>query len=287
METILNVLRKTEAFLASKGLDQPRLEAEWLLSHGLGLQRMDLYLQFERPLVEAELTRLRDLVRERGRRVPLQHLIGEQDFHGCRIRTDRRALIPRPETEELVDAVIARSSVAPRKVLDLGTGSGCVALALGQAFPSARIIAIDRSKAALELAEENMALNPEVSKGIQLRIGNWFEGQDHDFDLIVSNPPYLTEREWTDSQPEVREHDPREALIGGEDGWTEVLHLVECGYQHLIGGGMLAMETGPDQHDRLLDVARALPYSEVESRQDMSGRPRFLFLKVPAVGDVA
>ncbi len=281
METILNVLRKTEAFLATKGLEQPKLEAEWLLASGLGLRRMDLYLQFERPLTEPELSRLRDLVRERGKRVPLQHLMGEQEFHGCRIRTDRRALIPRPETEELVEAVIARSTSAPKKILDLGTGSGCIALAFGKAFPLARIAAVDRSEAALELARENMALNPESSRGIQLRVGNWFDGQEHDFDLIVSNPPYLSALEWSDSQPEVREHDPREALVADQDGWADLLHLVEHGYRHLVAGGLLAIETGPDHHDRLLHMAGKLPYGEVESERDLAGRPRFLFLKTP------
>ena len=158
MLNVLEVVKKTSEFFASKGVESPRLNAELLVSHALALGRMQLYLQFERPVSEAELAAIRELVRRRGRREPLQYVIGFTDFCGLRLKTDRRALIPRPETEFLVETLIARCEAPPARILDLGTGSGAIALALARAFPLASVTASDSSRDALALAEENAAL---------------------------------------------------------------------------------------------------------------------------------
>src|SRR5688572_17239316 len=146
MFTVLEIIKKTTDFFASKGIDSPRLNAELLIGHALGLKRMQLYMEFERPLSELDLEKIRPLVRRRAQHEPVQYILGETDFFGLKLKVDRRALIPRPETEQLVEHVVAaRKSSPPRSILDLGTGSGAIALALAQAFPGAAVTAVDRS----------------------------------------------------------------------------------------------------------------------------------------------
>ncbi|HYP16308.1 MAG TPA: HemK/PrmC family methyltransferase, partial [Opitutus sp.] len=157
MLTVLEIVRKTTEFFAAKGVENPRLNAELIVGHGLGLKRMQLYLQFERPLTDADLEKIRPLVRRRAQHEPLQYVLGETEFFGLRLKTDRRALIPRPETELLVELVIARAPANTAAILDLGTGTGAIALALAKQFPEAAVTAVDKSADALALAEENAA----------------------------------------------------------------------------------------------------------------------------------
>ncbi|HEY1849078.1 MAG TPA: HemK/PrmC family methyltransferase, partial [Opitutaceae bacterium] len=208
MLTVLEVVRKTSEFFAGKGIESPRLNAELLVGHALGLPRMRLYLEFERPLSDAEVAAIRELARRRGRREPLQHILGFTEFHGLRLATDRRALIPRPETELLVETVIARWPEAPGRVLDLGTGSGAIALALAAAFPAAGVVAVDSSAQALALAAENAAANGLAGR-VSFLLSDWcaqLPGEPA-FDLVVSNPPYLSADEVAEAQPEVRDHE--------------------------------------------------------------------------------
>src|SRR5471032_2133852 len=157
MLTVLEIIKKTTDFFAGKGIESPRLNAELLIGHALGLKRMALYLQFERSLAEAELEKIRPLVRRRGLREPVQYIVGETDFSGLKLKVDRRALIPRPETELLVETVVGRALPPPARVLELGTGSGAIALALARAWPETAITAVDTSAGALELARKNAA----------------------------------------------------------------------------------------------------------------------------------
>lgn len=281
METILEILRKTTDFFSRKGLEQPRLDAEWILAHGLGLKRMDLYLQFERPLSAPELESLRPLVQARGRRVPLQHLIGEMEFLGCRIHTDSRALIPRPETEEGVALLIDTLTAPPRRLLDLGTGGGCIALALARHFPESAVMAVDCSAGALELARENATLNHIAN--VSWLQGDWFAPVEGTFDCIAANPPYLTEDEWKIAQPEVRDHDPRQALVAEENGMADLRTILREAPDFLKPGGVLFLETGANQHRQLLEEAGQLPYAKAESNPDLSGCDRFLLLRMPSV----
>lgn len=283
MLTLLEVIRRTTEFFAAKGVESARLNAELLVGHALGLKRMQLYLEFERPLTEAELEKIRPLVRRRSQREPLQHIIGEVDFHGLRLRTDRRALIPRPETELLVELVVQRSGEMPRRILDLGTGSGCIALALATKFPDAEITGVDCSAGALELARENA-----VRCGLEPRVrwveSSWFGALTPapKFDLIVANPPYLTAAERDATAPEVREFEPPGALAsGGADGADDLRTIIEGSVVYLAAGGLLALETGIAQHADLLRCAAQCGYVSIESRADLSGRDRFLFLKAP------
>src|SRR5580658_8454652 len=204
MLTVLEVVKKTSEFFAGKGIESPRLNAELLVGHALGLPRMRLYLEFERPLAEAEVGAIRELARRRGRREPLQHIIGFTEFHGLRLATDRRALIPRPETELLVETVIERCPEPPRSILDLGTGCGAIALALASAFPGARVTAVDASPGALALAAQNAA-SAGLSERVTFVESDWFERlpPGSAYDLVVSNPPYLSAAETAAAAPEV------------------------------------------------------------------------------------
>ena len=213
MLTVLEIIKRTTDFLAGKGIESARLNAELLVGHALGLKRMQLYLQFERPLAEAELEKIRPLVRRRGQHEPVQYILGETDFLELKLKVDRRALIPRPETELLVEQTIAACAAPPATILDLGTGSGAIALALAQAYPGAAVTAVDRSEEALALARENAA-SAVLSDRIRFLSSDWFAALPADarFDLIVANPPYLSEAETAATRLEVRGFEPVSAL---------------------------------------------------------------------------
>jgi len=281
MDTVLEILRKTTEYFGRKGLPSPRLEAEWLLAHTLGLKgRLELYLQYERPLDGRVLDRLRELVRQRAARVPLQHLLGEVEFHGLKLKVDGRALIPRPETEELVEKIIASTEAAPATILDLGTGSGALALALAAAYPQARVVAVDRSSQALALAGENAGRHPGLAGRLELRQSDWWQAVTGRFDLVVSNPPYLTAEEWTSAQPEVRAHDPHEALVAEEDGLADLREILAGAPQHLNPGGRIWLETGIHHHEALAELARMVGFAEWAGLADLAGRPRFFMARL-------
>lgn len=281
MLTVLEIIKRSAEFLAGKGVESARLNAELLIGHALGLKRMQLYLQFERPLTELELEKIRPLVRRRGQREPLQHILGETEFHGLRLKTDRRALIPRPETELLIELIIARMVAPPARILDLGTGSGAIALTLAQHYPEAQLVATDTSGEALALARENAARS-----GLEGRVRwleyDWFAGLSGEtFDLIVSNPPYLSEAEVAAAAPEVRDHEPRAALTPGGDGSTALAAILASAGAHLAAGGLLALETGIAQHAGLLAAAAQHGFVAAESKPDLTGRDRYVFARKP------
>jgi release factor glutamine methyltransferase len=277
MLTVLEIIKRTTEFFEKRGVESARLNAELLIGHALGLKRMQLYLQFERPLTEPELEKIRPLVKRRGNREPLQHLLGETEFAGVRLKVDRRALIPRPETEYLVELVAERLTAPPAAILDLGTGTGALALALAAKYPEARVTAVDRSPEALALAAENSAaLN--LGSRVRLLASDWFSAlpAGERFALIVANPPYLTEAEVAAAAPEVREHEPREALVAARDGRADLERILREAPARLEAGGLLACETGIAQHAALLSVAAACGYARTESRRDLTGRDRYL-----------
>ncbi|MCX6955162.1 MAG: peptide chain release factor N(5)-glutamine methyltransferase [Verrucomicrobia bacterium] len=275
--TILEIIKKTTDYLAARGVESARLNAEHLIGHALGLKRMALYLQFERPLTEPELEKIRPLVKRRHQREPLQYILGETEFHGLKLKVDRRALIPRPETELLVELVIAACVNPPAAILDLGTGSGAIALALAQKFTAASITAVDTSDDALALARENAAATGLAERVVFLK-SNWFETVPPEarFDLIVSNPPYLSAEETAATTPEVRGYEPAGALTAAEGGLADLREIIRKAPQFLTVGGLLAMETGIAQHAELLRLATEAGFARVESKQDLTGRDRFV-----------
>lgn len=283
MLSLLEVIQKTAAFFESRGIEQPRLNAELLIGRVLGLKRMDLYLQFERLLPETELDTLRPLVRRRGRREPLQYVIGEVEFDGLALRVDRRALIPRPETELLVELVAERVRESPpRRVIDLGTGSGAIALALAKRFPEASVVAVDASEEALALAAENVRRH-DLQSRVEVLRSNWFEaiGAGGSFDLIVGNPPYLSAAEAAEAAPEVREYEPLAALTSGKDGGEDLRRIIAATPRHMRTGGLLALETGAAHHAGLLAAMSAAGLTAVESLRDLTGRDRFVLARSP------
>jgi release factor glutamine methyltransferase len=280
MLTLLDVIKRTTEFFAARRVESPRLNAELLIGHALGLRRMQLYLQFERPLTEAELEKIRPLVRRRSQHEPLQYVVGETEFHGLRLKVDRRALIPRPETEQLVELVVGNCATPPARVLDLGTGTGAIALAFAQHFAEASVTAVDVSSEALALAAENADSTGLVGR-VRFLQGNWFDGvqRDERYDLIVANPPYLSAQEVEAAPAEVREFEPALALVSGEEGLADLLTILRQAAQYLTAGGLLAMETGPGHHTALGEAATANGFSRTESHRDLAGRDRFFLAR--------
>jgi release factor glutamine methyltransferase len=282
LPTLLEVVTKTTDFLRGRGVESARLNAELLIGHALGLKRMQLYLQFERALTEPELEKIRPLVRRRGKREPLQHILGEVEFGGLRLKSDRRALIPRPETELLVETILARRPEPPARVLDLGTGSGAIALALARAWPGAEVTAVEASEEALALARENAE-----AAGLAVRVAwlhsRWFEEVPGGarFDVIVSNPPYLSFEEAAEAPPEVREFEPAAALVAADGGLADLRLILREAPARLAPGGLLALETGPGQHAELLALAEAAGLTGAESLRDLAGRDRFILAGSP------
>jgi release factor glutamine methyltransferase len=277
MLTIREIKARTEHFFQEKGVPNAKLDTDILIAHSLGLKRLDLYLDLDRPLTEAQLAELRPLVKRRANREPLQYIIGNTDFYGLELKVDSRALIPRHETEELIELLVERFATPPARILDLGTGSGAIALALASQYPEATITAIDQSADALALAAENAdALN--LSARVNFLQGNWFEPltENAPFDLIVSNPPYLTEAEMQTAEPEVISHEPHSALLAGNDGLDDLRLILSQTKCFLAPGGLLAMETGITQSEALIKLANDAGLSG-ESVEDLSGRPRFFF----------
>ena len=277
MYTVREIKERTETFFSQKNVPNAKLDTDILIAHSLGMKRLDLYLDMERPLTEQQLDVLRPLVKRRATREPLQYIIGSTDFYGLTLKVDSRALIPRQETEELVNRIVTRLSEAPKRILDLGTGSGAIAFALASKYPEACITAIDSSTGAIALALENATTLDFVDR-VKIIEGNWWSpiADDESFDLIVSNPPYLTEAEMRSAEPEVVDYEPQEALVAGHDGLNDLRILLEGAPKYLCATGLLAMETGIAQSESLTAMATIAGLT-CECIEDLNERPRFFF----------
>lgn len=273
--TVLEVLQSTTAYFKKRNIDSPRLNAEHLLAHTLQRRRIELYLEFERPLAEAELVPLRELVRRRGQGEPLQHLLGTVEFAGDVFLCDKRALIPRPETEELVELLKSKMQNPKSRIVDVGTGSGVIALTLAAQFPEAELHALDISDDALTLARENAARLGLVER-VRFAKGNLLIGVEGTFDLIVANLPYVASGDRPSLSREVL-HDPIEAVFGGERGDELVRELIGVARDRLRPGGMLALEVGIGQADNLAVLLAKKDYYDIAAIRDYCGVTRFLF----------
>src|SRR5437763_792325 len=243
--TLLGVLQSTTDYFKKRGIESARLNAEHLLAHALKRKRIELYLEFERELTEDELAPLRELVRRRGHGEPLQHLLGTVEFAGHTFLCDKRALVPRPETEHLVELLQSKITNRKLKILDVGTGSGVIALSLAAKFPEATVIATDISEDALNLAREN-AERLGLTSRVEFLHGDLLTYVNHVYDLLVANLPYVAAGERPTLSREVG-HDPAVALFGGERGDEIVRKLIESAPSHLAPGGLLALEVGIGQ----------------------------------------
>jgi release factor glutamine methyltransferase len=284
---VLDLLRWTTDYFASRGIASARLDAEVLLAFALGSDRLRLYLDFEKPVEAAERGRFRELVRRRAEeRVPVALLTGHREFWSLPLRVNGDVLVPRPETETLVEAALALlpDPEAEVSVMDLGTGSGAVALALARERPKARITATDISEAALAVARSNAA-----SLGLDERLC-WLAGDafapvaGRTFDLVVSNPPYVGEDEKPSLPPELA-HEPREALFAGPDGTALLRRIAGEAPRFLSAGAGLAVELAPQQAPDVAEWLRQAGFEKVSTRRDLGGRPRVVTGRWPGGRD--
>ena len=279
MKTVLEILQSTTAYFGKSGVESARLNIEHLLAHVLGIKRMELYLQFDRPLNEKELGPLRELVKRRAQGEPLQHLLGSVEFLGRSFTCDRRALIPRPETEQLAGRMLEIfKDHPPRRVADIGTGSGILALTLADRWPEAVVHAVDISEAALELARHNASALGLTGR-VTFHAGSLMDplvdvAREQPFDLIVANLPYIPAGEIPGLSREVH-HDPVSALDGGEDGMVLLRALLTQAAAMLRG--CIALEIGHNQSVPLSDWLVRENYREIRAEADYQGRNRFLF----------
>lgn len=281
VERALELTRKAAALFAERGIDNARLEAELLLADVLSIRRLDLYLQHDRPVDGAELERFRAHVRRRLRREPLQYITGHAAFRQLELQVDARVLIPRPETELLVGAVLewARARGPGGAVVDIGTGSGAIALSLAREGAFDRVVATDVSEDALAVARANAARSGLADR-VEFRAGSLWEplADGAVWDAIVSNPPYVAETERGTLAPEVVEHEPALALFAGADGLAVIAQLVRGSAARLRPGGLLALELGAEQGEAALALieAESDAWSGARVAADLSGRPRML-----------
>jgi release factor glutamine methyltransferase len=259
---VAEVLRGATDYLAGRGVDSPRVDAELLLARALGLQRIELYTQHDRPLTETERAAARELVQRRGRREPLAYILGDWDFRRLTLKTDRRALVPRPETELVVERCLELlTGVEKPRIVDVGTGTGAIALALKQERPDAIVVATDASADALALARENAGAN---GLDLEFRHGDLLAGLEGPFALVVSNPPYVQPLEVEELQPEVRDWEPRAALV--DEGQTE--RLIDDARRVL--DGMLVLEVHEDMAERVARRVEGAGYTAVETTPDLN-----------------
>lgn len=285
METVLEILNKTTTFFKAKGVPNPKLDAQYILAHGLGMKRMDLYLNFDRPLSAAELDLLRPMVARRAKREPLQYIVGSTSFRGHEIICDARALIPRPETESIVDLLKERiAGVEAPRIADIGTGTGAIAIACAKEIEGAKVFAGDISKEALALAKENAKAN-ELAKSegkLQFFEGSLLEAlpaECYPLDALVSNPPYIPNKDRESLQAEVK-YDPETALFGGEDGLDLVREILKQAEGKLKPGAPLIMEIASGEETILEAEAKDLQTLEwVASHKDYYGNVRFVEYK--------
>jgi release factor glutamine methyltransferase len=281
--TVIEVIQRSTEFLARKGVESPRLQAELLLGHLLHVPRMKLYLDFERVLTAAETDHFRELIRRRGGREPLQHIVGSISFCGLEMAVNRHVLVPRPETELLAESAwtylnqrVGGAGAGPR-VLDFGTGSGCLAITLGVKVPGARVTALDVSPEALEVARGN-AERHGVAERIEFvqgdSLANVAAGER--FDLVVSNPPYIPTAEIASLEPEVRDYDPRAALDGGVDGLGFYRRLAAEAGARLAAGGRMMLEFGDGQAETVSAIVSEQKWIVERVVEDYTQRPRIL-----------
>ena len=273
----LGVLGEATAALESAGVENARRDAEWLLARVLGLERFALYLDPGRQLSLGQIERYRALVARRAARVPVQHLLGFEDFYGLRIVVSPDVLIPRPETEGLVQwaAEILREAPAP-VIADVGTGSGAIACALARGLSRLRVLAVERSLPALAVAAFNVR-NLGLSRQVKLLAGDLLEPfRPSRLDLVIANPPYLPTSVVASLPPEVSLFEPRQALDGGSDGMGAMRRIIVGAPFVLRSGGCLMMEIGEEQAGALASLLAAEGFTGIEARRDLAGRERYI-----------
>lgn len=280
MKTVGELLSLSTAFLQEKGIREPRRDVEELLAKALGLQRLDLYLQYDRPVEENELLLFRDWIRRKAKFEPIEYILGQTNFYHCTILVNRSTLIPRPETEILVDLIskrLQKIDLSGHVLWDLCCGSGCIGIALKKVFPALKVILSDFSAEALEVAAENASLN---GVEVELRQGDLlapFSGEKVNY--ITCNPPYISEKEYLTLERSVAAFEPKTALVSGETGLEFYERLAYQLPPYLQDNAQVFFEIGASQGDLLKKVFFMHSWARFTLNQDWSGRDRFFFLE--------
>ena len=278
MKSVLETINGGAQYLEKRGVAEARLNMEHLLAHGLGCTRMQLYTQFDRPLDEEDLAPLRNMLKKRGEGIPLQHLLGDVPFHGRDFICDSRGLIPRPETEELVEMILNTLPSGALDILDMGCGSGVLGLTLAAERPESQVTLADVSRDALSLTEQNAA---KLSvKNISLTHSDLFQSVEGKFDLIAANLPYVPDGEAATMARELS-YDPALALFSGADGMDLLRKFIPESVNFLKPGGVVALEIGHDQASQVHQCLEKSGFTEIEIRRDLSGIARFPFATYP------
>ena len=283
---IKEALDKSTEFLRKKGSSSPRLDAEVLLSHIVGLSRLQLYLQFDRPLTEKEKEQYRGFLKRRAEHEPVAYITGEKEFHSLSFHVTPAVLIPRPDTEILVEEAIKKIREQtrelgdkPPRVFEVGTGSGAVAISVLKQFPDLIITGSDISAPALAVANKN-AERHGVSNRLSLVRGDLFAGEAGPFDLIVSNPPYIAETEKNSLPPDIIKYEPPSALLGGRAGLDVILRVIFEGENFLSPGGWILVEIGKGQYINLKSkIEEQMKFQSVQAVEDYTGTVRVLCVK--------
>lgn len=274
-QSVIEILQKCEEFFAKKGVPNPKIDAQVLLAKAFKCKRLDLFLRFEDPVPETVLATFREDVKRRAKREPLQHILGEVEFFDLKLKCDKRALIPRPETEylcEILTESLSSKKDEPLRILDLGTGSGAIILALKSFFKNAKCVGVDFSDEALSLAKENAEI---CGLEVEFIKSSWFENVEGSFDLIVSNPPYLTAEEVETAETEVRIFDPSAALASEENGLKDLREILKNAPLFMTPNAQIALECGLTQPETLA-TEFSQTYTNIEIKKDLSQRNRFL-----------
>lgn len=280
MLTVLESLKLSAEYLEKKGIESPRLNAELLLADILKCRRLDLYLKYDQPLTENEVNLYREYLSRRGKNEPLQYIIGKVDFYGLELKVNKSVLIPRPETEILVDTIInTEKEKSSLLILDIGTGSGNIAIALAVNMPQSKIIALDISEDALNLAKENSEIY-NADKQIEFIKKNIFDDisfYDLQFDIIVSNPPYVAKDEYPILQKEIIDYEPKIAVTDDEDGLKFYRRIIQIAADYLKSKGKLYFEVGKNQSNVIYDMMKKNNFSDIQIVKDFQQMDRVIY----------
>jgi len=279
IRSLRDIVKEAATYLKTSEIENPRLDAERLMGDVLGLSRAELYLSFDRLLKASERERYKNLVRRRAAHQPLQYILGETEFMALSFKVTPDVLIPRPETEILVEKIIETvKNQAGIRILDIGTGSGNIAVSLARYLKSADVVAVDSSPKALSVARENAQMHRVEGKvrflQSDIREPHFAQAMDSPFDLVVSNPPYISAEAWDDLPIEICQYEPKSALCDGEDGLVFFRIIAQKGRQLLRSDGRLFFEVGDGQHEEVKNILRKLKYQDVVAYPDLNGIER-------------
>ena len=278
--TYRDIIRKSTEFLLNKGVNSAKCDSEWIVSHLVKTSRMELYLNFDDLVPQEKISEIRNMIIQRGMRIPLQHILESVQFCDLRLKCDGRALIPRPETERLVEIIIESVGEAFNgKILDLGSGSGAIILALCNQLKEARGVGMDKSSEAIALSRENLCLL-DLSARVSFKKFDWMleKYRQEKVDLLISNPPYLSLEEWHSAEPEVNKYDPKDALVSSEGGLAHLRKLLDLSKGALKKDGLIFLEVGLGQAEKVMEMMKDIFY-DIQTRKDFCGVRRYVFAR--------